>query len=274
MTAAEPIMFPKILHQTWKTVDLSGVPEFEMCSESWRRHHPDYEYRLWDDTANREFVGERFEWYLETWLSFDKNIKRLDTIRYMWMHQYGGIYADLDMECLQNLKPLLDEHRDREILLFCDFDRDGTCLSVNPALIVSKPGSKFWRNILEYAGEHSDRFVTHCTGPDALGVVARQHREEFDIAFLDQNELIVRKSKKDVYRRIPGNENDWETYRDVYCTTEKPAKYYEDKKRKYVADWHGTPAQFRWHNEYGKWGARIQRAWKGAPSARKWQFWR
>jgi hypothetical protein len=51
-------MFPKILHQTWRTTDLSGVPEFDCCSRSWRAHHPEYEYRLWDDQANARFVEE------------------------------------------------------------------------------------------------------------------------------------------------------------------------------------------------------------------------
>lgn len=242
--------FPKIIHQTWKTRDLSSIEEFRLCSESWRRHHRDHTYRLWDDGDNAAFVREQFPDYFDTWVSFDKNIKRLDSIRYMWMYVYGGIYADLDMECLQSLDALIETHREHDILLFCDLESALSCISANPALIISKPGSPFWLEVLEYARLHRDEYVTRCTGPDALGRVANLHREKFAIHYLDQNRLFIRKSKHGLYTRIPGNELDHRIYKKVFCSTAKPKKYFEDKKRKLVADWHGTPKHLKWHREY------------------------
>jgi mannosyltransferase OCH1-like enzyme len=243
-------VFPRILHQTWKTRDLSGIEEFALCAESWRKHHPGYEYRLWDDRDNARFVRDRFEEYFPTWASFDNNITRLDSIRYMWMYVYGGIYADLDMECLRSLDELAKRNQEYDIILFCDLDSNGTCISANPALIISKPGSSFWLEILDHARVHKDAYVTHCTGPYALGRVANRCRKRFKIQCLDQNRLFIRKTKKDFYTKISGNERDHLIYQNVYCATEKPDKYFEDKKRKYVADWHGTPKRFRWHREY------------------------
>jgi len=257
-------VFPKILHQTWKNRELSGVEEFRLCSESWKRLHPDYEYRLWDDRDNERFVRESFGAYHPTWAAFDKNIKRLDSIRYMWMYAYGGVYADLDMECLRSLDGLTARHRAADILLFCDLDADGLCISANPALIVSKPGSGFWLEILEYARLHGDEHVTRCTGPLALGRVANLCGERFGVRCLDQNRLFIRKTKREFYTRICGNERDHEIYTKVYCCTPKPAKYFEDRKRKYVADWHGTPRRFRWHREYDRsWlGKLVRRVWR------------
>lgn len=243
-------MFPKVLHQTWKTKDLEPITEFEACSRTWITYHPAYFYRLWDDKENHEFVKTQFPNYFNTWLSFDKNIKRIDSIRYMWMYKYGGIYADLDMECLRSLDELINSYSKYDSILFCDFGADGQCISANPALMVSKPGSKFWLKILEYAKTHREEYVTRCTGPHALGQIANLSGTEFNVKFLDQNKLFIRKHNKSFYTEIPGNQNDHEIYRDVFCSTEKPEKYYLDKKKKYVADWHGTPKQFRWHNEY------------------------
>ena len=243
-------MFPKILHQTWKTKDLSSIPEFEACSRSWRRHHPDYRYVLWDDRENADFVRTQFGWYYDTWASFDKNIKRWDSIRYMWMYAFGGIYADLDMECLNPLDDLLTTRQESDTVLFCDLDNSGECVSANPALIVSKPGCGLWLGILDYAKEHRERYVTECTGPTALGNVLRARRSNFRASLLDQNRLFIRKYSGEFYSSIPGNEDDAKIYQGVFCTTPKPAKYYEDRKHKYVADWHGTPAEFRWHREY------------------------
>ncbi len=247
---AAGVGFPKIIHQTWKTRDLSSIEEFRLCAESWKRHHPGYEYRLWDDRDNDAFVAERFGWYLDTWRSFDKNIKRLDTIRYMWMYEYGGIYTDLDMECLQSLEGLADGRREHDVLLLCDLDSNGRCISANPALLIARPGSGFWLHALEYARSHADRYVTECTGPFALGTVANRHGAHFGVGLLDQNRLFIRKTKKEFYTKIRGNEADSRVYKNVFCATPKPDKYFEDRKRKYVADWHGTPKRYRWHNEY------------------------
>lgn len=243
-------MFPRLLHQTWKTKDLSSIPEFQACADSWRIHHPEYKYVLWDDEENHDFVKSEFGWYYKTWMSFDKNIKRLDTIRYMWMHKFGGIYADLDMECLNPLDRLMSEFGERDSMLFCDFDTTGQCLSANPALLISRPGSDLWLKVLDYAEHNKALYVTECTGPTALARVARTPCVASRTSFLDQNKLFIRKKKHAFYSSIPGNEDDPEVYKNVFCVTAKPDKYYEDCKRKYVADWHGTPSEFRWHNEY------------------------
>ena len=243
-------MFPKILHQTWKTKDLSNIPEFQACADSWRVHHSDYRYLLWDDRENIDFVKAKFPWYYDTWMSFDKNIKRIDSIRYMWMYVYGGIYADLDMECLRALDQLIATYKQYDTILFCDIDAEGHCLSANPALVISRPGSEFWFEILEYAKLNCEEYVTRCTGPSALGRVVNSLGARFRVKCLDQNRLFIRKYSDGFYADIPGNQHDAQVYKNVFCATAKPAKYYEDRKHKYVADWHGTPEQFRWHNEY------------------------
>jgi len=245
-------MFPEIIHQTWRTKELSGIPEFRACSESWRLYHPGYRYMLWDDQENEAFVKSNYAWYYDTWRSFDKNIKRLDSIRYMWMHTFGGVYADLDLECLQPLDQMMRRQCADEIMLFCDFDREGHCLSANPALIISKPGNRFWLDVLRYAAENRNRYVTECTGPFALGRLASRQDPGSRIALLDQNRLFIRKHRQPFYLDIPGNEGDADIYRHIYCTSPKPAKYFEDRKRKLVADWHGTPDEFRWHHEYSR----------------------
>jgi mannosyltransferase OCH1-like enzyme len=55
---------PRILHQTWKTRE---VPErFRGYVASWRRHHPDWEYRLWTDADNDDFIRTRYPDFLGT----------------------------------------------------------------------------------------------------------------------------------------------------------------------------------------------------------------
>ena len=61
---------------------------------------PGWEYRLWTDEMNREFVRIHYPDFLEKFDAYPKNIQRADAIRYLLLQTYGGLYVDLDFECL------------------------------------------------------------------------------------------------------------------------------------------------------------------------------
>ncbi len=62
---------------------------------------------LWTDAGSREFIANRYSWFLETFDGYKYNIQRADAIRYFVLHHYGGIYIDLDMGCLRPIDPPL-----------------------------------------------------------------------------------------------------------------------------------------------------------------------
>ena len=128
-------------------------------AETWRLHNPDYEYVLWDDAENRRFVAEKFAWFLPTYDGYDVEIKRADAIRYMYLYTYGGIYADLDFECLKPFDTLLEEYRGYDIILG-QMESSGTISNsresqwhssnnIPNAIMISKPGCNFWLRVLE-----------------------------------------------------------------------------------------------------------------------------
>ena len=121
-------------------------------AETWRSNNPDYEYVLWDDADNRRFVAENFQWFLPTYDSYDKEIKRADAIRYMYLYTYGGIYADLDFECLKPFDSLLEEYRGYDIILGqmeSDLSQWHSSNNIPNAIMISKPGCSFWLRVLE-----------------------------------------------------------------------------------------------------------------------------
>lgn len=93
------LRIPKIIHQTWKDENLPNV--FKVLSETWREMLPGWEYRLWTDDMNREFVRTHYPDFLEKYDAYPKNIQRADAIRYLLLQTYGGLYVDLDFECLE-----------------------------------------------------------------------------------------------------------------------------------------------------------------------------
>jgi hypothetical protein len=91
---------PRVVHRIWLGSD--PVPEvFEEYAESWRRHHPDWEMRLWrdDDLPPLACAAE-----LERTRRFKS---RYDMTRLELLRQLGGVIIDLDVEALRPIDPLL-----------------------------------------------------------------------------------------------------------------------------------------------------------------------
>jgi mannosyltransferase OCH1-like enzyme len=98
-------MIPRMIHQTWRD---AGLPApFARLAETWRRHHPQWQWRLWTDADNRNFVADRFPTMLSLYDSYSHPIQRVDMARYLILHVHGGVFVDLDFEALRPLDPHL-----------------------------------------------------------------------------------------------------------------------------------------------------------------------
>ena len=163
------IPFPKIIHQTWKTIDLNN--EQQIVSDSWKNMYEGYDYILWTDESIENFVHTHFSWYLPTWNRLDPFIKKIDCIRYMWMYVYGGIYADIDMKCLKSFDFENNDYYGAAFIPVVNprvnwrFDSN----TASPALVASYPRHDFWLHMLEYISINCDRPVLKATGPCGLG---------------------------------------------------------------------------------------------------------
>ena len=127
---------PKIIHQTAKNPS-ALPPLWAMCQASWKLKHPTWQYRMWSDEQNLQLCKQRFPWFLDTYTSLPHNIMRIDSMRYMYMYAYGGLYSDLDTKCLKPLDPLLKGHTAVLAVLGTDLEWEE---SVPNAIMVSRPG--------------------------------------------------------------------------------------------------------------------------------------
>tara|TARA_Y100000591_G_scaffold225479_1_gene196595 strand:- start:177 stop:1679 length:1503 start_codon:yes stop_codon:yes gene_type:complete len=92
------IGIPKIIHQTWKKKEIPDKMKF--CVNSWKILNPDYKYMFWTDTAIESFVKKNYSKYFDIYSKLKKGIQKADLFRILVLHHYGGIYADIDFECL------------------------------------------------------------------------------------------------------------------------------------------------------------------------------
>ena len=163
----------KVIHQTWKNQNIPAeMIEFQ---QSWKNHHPDWGYRLWTDEDNRQFLQTNYSWFLSIYDGYPENIFRVDAIRYFILMHYGGVFIDLDFECLRPLDELLDG---KELVLGLEpaahvrlpqpQARRLTYI-ICPSLMASRVGHPFWQHVWQYLVE-SHRFpcVLDATGPFLL----------------------------------------------------------------------------------------------------------
>mmetsp|Transcript_5125 Transcript_5125/g.8453 ORF Transcript_5125/g.8453 Transcript_5125/m.8453 type:complete len:650 (-) Transcript_5125:108-2057(-) len=167
LTAPLNRTMPKIIHQTWKSRELP--PEFEKWSNSWKKCLPGWEYKLHTDEDNRNFIKEHFPELLNTYDNYDKPIKRVDAARYAYMAVEGGLYADMDIECLHDPAKLLNlsaEGKFDAMLANERYSQDGGQVSNAFLVATSDKGRHFFQEIMKELPRYKNESnVITATGP-------------------------------------------------------------------------------------------------------------
>ncbi|MCP5151013.1 MAG: glycosyltransferase [Chromatiales bacterium] len=164
---------PRLIHQTWRHPDIPLA--WQGFVASWRRHHPQWTWRLWTDADNRAFVAAHDPWFLGIYDAYPEPIMRADAVRYFLMARLGGLYVDMDFECLRPLDPLLAERRAVVGLepaahaARLQARARGLDHVVGNALLASEPGHPLWEHVIrELVASHREPGVLDATGPFML----------------------------------------------------------------------------------------------------------
>ncbi|MFI5911211.1 FkbM family methyltransferase [Dactylosporangium sp. NPDC051541] len=99
MTAVlERLLIPKVFHRIALGGPLSAREQ--AFGESWLRHHPGWELRLWTEADVPPLRNQQL---------FDAAPpgQKADILRYELLLAHGGVCIGTDMECLRNIEPLL-----------------------------------------------------------------------------------------------------------------------------------------------------------------------
>lgn len=103
---------PKIIWQTHE-YEYEDLPyPYNLNSLTWQEMNPDFEYRYASADQRHEDIkkygADVLDFYLSIHsdLGLDQNVLKADIWRYVVLRQFGGIYADLDSVCLNNLNKI------------------------------------------------------------------------------------------------------------------------------------------------------------------------
>ncbi|XP_064630304.1 uncharacterized protein LOC135489082 [Lineus longissimus] len=176
-----PLFIPKIIHQTYSSE--AAVPRvYADCIRSCLRANPDWRYMFWSDKDARNFIRDKYPTYLGLFDKYDNKLLKADAMRYFVLDFYGGLYMDMDMQCLRPIKTFLAEKRlvlvpephVQSFLLHKNFS------IVTNAIMASEPSHPFLRYVIDHL-QHFQRHTSinnaiYVTGPNMLQKVLEDYQ--------------------------------------------------------------------------------------------------
>lgn len=212
---------PKIIHQTGPSDTTKWHPLWFRGQKSWQDTHPDFEYRFWNDEDIDNLVQTKYPEFWGMYQRFPVHIMKIDFVRFCILHQYGGIYADLDVFCYQNFHADLTEPA---YIVENPFGND----PFENSLMCSAAGSEFFYRCMELSQERWEYALR--VKPDFLenvGVISKDRDyalvlRPYLVFFITGTQLLSAAYRKhsNLTGRLPGrlfNNNDI-SYDPIYKT--------------------------------------------------------
>lgn len=176
------MQFPKIIHQTWK--DENIPEEWKQSPSMWKQTHPDYQYILWTDNDIREYIKQNYPEFLTIHDNYEYNIQRADLIRYFILHDFGGIYSDLDLYPIENIEKHV-KNFDSDVLLV---NSGNVKNCITNSFMISKKNAPLWKEVHNklknkipflIPGKHLKVMLS--TGPLMLSNVCKKNKEYYQL---------------------------------------------------------------------------------------------
>lgn len=131
---------PRILHQTSKYWGESNTYIFRKECEYMYRNDS-WSYMYWSDADINEFVFSIYPQYYNRWKVMSPYIRKVDTVRYLWMHHFGGIYLDADAECIRTATSFVRGMPQQPTAWLGGYPE--------PFFLMSTPGNSFWTFVVD-----------------------------------------------------------------------------------------------------------------------------
>ncbi len=165
---------PQIIHQFWDrpTPPSDAVKKMR----SWRDQHRGWRYVRWDDDSASEFIRSEFgDDAAQCFQAAVLPAMRADLLRIAALLVVGGVYADVDMRCIQPVDELL---AGRGTLYHGTGTKTGD-VKIKNGFIVTEPGSSLFRAAWEAALRNirtrpEERNISRLAGPILLTSIWRK----------------------------------------------------------------------------------------------------
>lgn len=135
-------LIPRKIWQTWKTGPLAFEQRDSDAAKTWPAKNPNYRYEVLTDDNSNQYV----EWHygphgfnrpdiVKLYQELNITIIKADLLRYLIMYAEGGVYADIDVECLRPIKRFIPErYNEHEVDMIIGVEIDEPAYINHPIL--------------------------------------------------------------------------------------------------------------------------------------------
>lgn len=188
----------KIIHQIWfgtipnKRAAKKAYDKLKLYRDSWKVKNPNWLHIEWNKDLCTNLVKFLYPEHQEMYQCYTYEIQRCDVIRYMILHRYGGLYADMDYYCNRPFDEALKKYPNDIYLVqspnrVIGQDND----HISNSLMYSRPDHPFWRQaLLELENSrNSMHFTKHLivmftTGPAVLNRIYSRYKFKYRVKSL------------------------------------------------------------------------------------------
>ncbi len=179
VTSASLVKVPSTIHQIWIQGQASLPEVYRLAAKTWQKINRDWSYTLWDDTTLREFMAREAPEWLPLYDVQKEMEAKADIGRYALLAVRGGLYTDMDTECLRPVAKMLERSEASLFLQAYDTFRSVQYALIANSVIASVPAHPIWgkvRTAIECNPLTS--YVSARTGPKLLWSVAEKYVED------------------------------------------------------------------------------------------------
>ena len=91
-----------------------------------------------------ELIRSKYPDIEELYHSYTHWVRRADVARYLVLHQFGGIYVDIDMECIKPLSLIMDKVKSKGICMY-----ESQPIGYNIDFLATEPNHPFFAFVIK-----------------------------------------------------------------------------------------------------------------------------
>lgn len=191
---------PYAIHQLIPTLSPALLPFLSLSATSWKRQHPQWEYRQWTLQEVRELM--RHEYPALTQHASDGML--FVAARYFILCREGGLYADADVECARPFDGLTAEGR---LCLAESADTCGDGRLTDALMLATQQGHPFLRFALDRMEQEPE--LLEKTGNALLVQLYEEFEEKDTVKLLPASTVMpCTEDELELYRRGVLTENE------------------------------------------------------------------
>lgn len=153
-------MIPRIIHQIWFQGHENLSEKYKIFQKTWKNQDT-FEYKFWDSESISLLLQNHPEW-LELYESYPSMIQKIDFAKYVILCFFGGVYIDMDVFAIKNLKDFMDTRVYNRDFIVCEHNTP--CMTLTMNKLMGLDGTKIINNAVIFSSRDNIRIKAIITG--------------------------------------------------------------------------------------------------------------